>query len=162
MLRLFDCPRILCLLIGKECASDSKQRTGRNIRTSPRSRCLQPIMTEKFRLAYMVSHPIQYQAPLLKRLAQEPDIDLTVFFWSDHSAREYTDKGFGGVRVKWDVPLGEGYKNEVFPEDPLFLRAPRSAPQSIVGSIARLGGESLTPCGCMGIGASTSDCDGCG
>jgi hypothetical protein len=51
-------------------------------------------MNRKFRLAYMVSHPIQYQAPLLRRLAQEPDIDLTVFFWSDHSAKEYTDQEF--------------------------------------------------------------------
>ena len=63
----------------------------------------------------MVSQPIQYQAPLLRRLAEEPDIDLTVFFWSDESAKEYTDKGFGGVRVKWDVPLLEGYKYEVLP-----------------------------------------------
>jgi len=34
----------------------------------------------KVRLAYLVTHPIQYQAPLLRRLAQEPDIDLMVFF----------------------------------------------------------------------------------
>ena len=63
----------------------------------------------------MVSQPIQYQAPLLRRLAEEPDIDLTVFFWSDDSAKEYTDKGFGGIRVNWDVPLLEGYKYEVLP-----------------------------------------------
>ena len=37
----------------------------------------------KVRLAYLVSHPIQYQAPLLRRIAQEPDIELTVFFGSD-------------------------------------------------------------------------------
>ena len=72
-------------------------------------------MNEKFKLAYMVSHPIQYQAPMLRRLAQESDIDLSVFFWSDHSTREYIDEGFGGVRVKWDVPLLEGYKYEVLP-----------------------------------------------
>src|ERR1700722_17524329 len=72
-------------------------------------------MNRKFRLAYMVSHPIQYQAPMLRRLAQEPDIDLTVFFWSDDGAQEYTDQGFGGVRVKWDVPLLEGYKYEFLP-----------------------------------------------
>lgn len=63
----------------------------------------------------MVSHPIQYQAPMLRRLALEPDIDLTVFFWSDHGAREYIDQGFGGVRVKWDVPLLEGYNYEFLP-----------------------------------------------
>ena|SRR5579862_1193695 len=72
-------------------------------------------MTDKFTLAYIVSHPIQYQAPLLRRLAQEPDIDLTVFFCTDYTAKEYVDKEFGDVRIKWDVPLLEGYKYEVFP-----------------------------------------------
>jgi glycosyltransferase involved in cell wall biosynthesis len=66
------------------------------------------------RLAYLVSHPIQYQAPLLRRIAQEPDIDLTVFFGSDFSVRDYKDEGFG-VEVKWDVPLLEGYQYEFLP-----------------------------------------------
>lgn len=66
------------------------------------------------RLAYFVSHPIQYQAPLLRRIAQEPDIDLTVFFSSDLSLRAYKDPGFG-VSVQWDVPLLEGYKYEFLP-----------------------------------------------
>ncbi len=66
------------------------------------------------RLAYLVSHPIQYQAPLLRRIAAEPDIDLTVFFGSDLSVREYKDEGFG-VGVAWDVPLLEGYKYEFLP-----------------------------------------------
>ncbi|HXE08805.1 MAG TPA: glycosyltransferase family 4 protein [Acidobacteriaceae bacterium] len=67
------------------------------------------------RLAYLVSHPIQYQAPLLRRIAQEPDIDLTVFFGSDFSVRGYKDVGFGGVSVKWDIPLLEGYKHVFLP-----------------------------------------------
>jgi glycosyltransferase involved in cell wall biosynthesis len=66
------------------------------------------------RLAYLVSHPIQYQAPLLRRIAQEPDIDLTVLFGSDFSIRDYKDEGFG-VGVKWDVPLVDGYKHEFLP-----------------------------------------------
>jgi glycosyltransferase involved in cell wall biosynthesis len=72
-------------------------------------------MMGKFKLACMVSHPIQYQAPLLRRLAQEPDIDLTVFFWSGHSVEGYADQGFGGVQVKWDVPLLQGYRYEFLP-----------------------------------------------
>lgn len=67
------------------------------------------------RLAYLVSHPIQYQAPLLRRIAQEPGIDLTVFFGSDFSVRGYKDVGFGGVGVKWDIPLVEGYKHVFLP-----------------------------------------------
>jgi glycosyltransferase involved in cell wall biosynthesis len=60
------------------------------------------------RLAYFVSHPIQYQAPLLRLIAQEPDIELTVFFYSDFSLRAYQDPGFG-KSIQWDVPLTEGY-----------------------------------------------------
>jgi glycosyltransferase involved in cell wall biosynthesis len=63
------------------------------------------------RLAYLVSHPIQYQAPLLRRIAREPEIDLTVLFGSDFSVRGYQDEGFG-VEVAWDTPLLEGYKSE--------------------------------------------------
>ena len=71
-------------------------------------------LKKKVRLAYLVSHPIQYQAPLLRRIAQEPDIDLTVFFGSDFSVRSYQDEGFG-VDVKWDVPLLEGYRHKFLP-----------------------------------------------
>lgn len=66
------------------------------------------------RLAYVVSHPIQYQAPLLRRIAAEPGIDLTVFFSSDFSVRSYRDPGFG-TEVKWDVDLLSGYKHEFLP-----------------------------------------------
>jgi glycosyltransferase involved in cell wall biosynthesis len=71
----------------------------------------------KVRLAYLVSHPIQYQAPLLRRIALEPDIDLTVLFGSDFSVRGYKDRGFG-VEVAWDTPLLDGYRSE-------FLRPSR-------------------------------------
>lgn len=66
------------------------------------------------RLAYFVSHPIQYQAPLLRRIAQEKDLALKVFFSSNISVRGYLDPGFG-VAVKWDVPLLEGYRHEFLP-----------------------------------------------
>jgi glycosyltransferase involved in cell wall biosynthesis len=65
----------------------------------------------RIRLAYLVSHPIQYQAPLLRRIALDPEIDLTVLFGSDFSVRGYKDQGFG-VEVKWDTPLLEGYRYE--------------------------------------------------
>ncbi len=78
-----------------------------------------PLKTEvgpgrKVRLAYVVSHPIQYQANLLRRITADPEIDLTVFFCSDFSARGYQDKGFG-VSVQWDVPLLQGYRSVVLP-----------------------------------------------
>ncbi len=60
------------------------------------------------RLAYFVSHPIQYQAPLLRMIAADEEIDLKVFFYSDFSLKPYKDEGFGKV-IKWDVSLTEGY-----------------------------------------------------
>ncbi len=72
-------------------------------------------LNKTVRLAYLVSHPIQYQAPLLRRIAKEPDIDLTVFFGSDFSVRGYKDEGFG-VGVKWDIPLLDGYRHEFLPK----------------------------------------------
>jgi len=71
--------------------------------------------SKRVRLAYFVSHPIQYQAPLLRRIARESDIDLRVFFFSDLSVRGYRDKGFGGIQVKWDVPLLDGYTHDFLP-----------------------------------------------
>jgi glycosyltransferase involved in cell wall biosynthesis len=68
----------------------------------------------KVRVAYLVSHPIQYQAPLLRRISREPDIELTVLFASNFSVHQYVDKGFG-VDVKWDVPLLDGYDHEFLP-----------------------------------------------
>lgn len=74
-----------------------------------------PRTKRSVRLAYLVSHPIQYQAPLLRRIAEEPDVDLTVFFGSDFSVRGYRDEGFG-VGVKWDIPLLDGYRHEFLPK----------------------------------------------
>ncbi len=71
--------------------------------------------SRRIRLAYLVSHPIQYQAPLLRRIARETDIDLTVLFGSDFSVNGYRDQGFG-VGVKWDVPLLDGYNHVFLPK----------------------------------------------
>jgi glycosyltransferase involved in cell wall biosynthesis len=68
----------------------------------------------KLRLAYLVTHPIQYQAPLLRRISAEPDIDLTVFFGTDFSARPFVAADFGQT-IEWDVPLLEGYRHDLLP-----------------------------------------------
>ena len=63
------------------------------------------------RLAWLATHPIQYQAPLLRALARRPGLDLTAIFFSDFSTRNYVDREFGRA-VEWDVPLLEGYRHE--------------------------------------------------
>jgi glycosyltransferase involved in cell wall biosynthesis len=64
-----------------------------------------------YKLAYFVSHPIQYQAPMLREVAKHPNIDLNVFFQSDLSTKQFKDEGFG-VEIKWDIDLLNGYKYE--------------------------------------------------
>jgi glycosyltransferase involved in cell wall biosynthesis len=95
------------------------------------------------RLAYLVSHPIQYQAPLLRRIAEETDIDLTVFFGSDFSVQGYLDAGFG-VGVKWDVPLLDGYKHEFLPKLRDRGNASFASPVNY-GLVRRLRGEGGDP-----------------
>ncbi len=61
------------------------------------------------RVAHLVSHPIQYFAPLYRELARRSEIDLTVYFYSDATARAFHDPGFGR-EVRWDTSLLDGYR----------------------------------------------------
>jgi glycosyltransferase involved in cell wall biosynthesis len=73
------------------------------------------LQNNRIRVAYLVSHPIQYQAPMLRYITRHaPEIDLTVLFLSDFSLRGYRDAGFGET-IAWDVPLLSGYRSEVLP-----------------------------------------------
>jgi len=90
--------------------------------------------SKQFKLAYFVSHPIQYQAPLLRMLAQQPEIDLKVFFLSDLSVKSFKDKGFG-TTIQWDVPLLDGYNHEFLPH--LFDRSALSLWEPVVYGIRR-------------------------
>lgn len=69
------------------------------------------------RLLYLVSHPIQYQAPLLRRVAAQPDITLRVLFERD-TENGYFDPGFGR-EVRWDLPLRQGYDSVLAAETDL-------------------------------------------
>lgn len=61
----------------------------------------------KVKLAYFISHPIQYFSPLLVEMNKQ--FDLHVYYFSDASIKGNLDKGFG-QKVKWDIPLLEGYE----------------------------------------------------
>jgi glycosyltransferase involved in cell wall biosynthesis len=74
-----------------------------------------PVRT--YRVACLVTHPIQYQAPLFRLIAADPRIELKVFFASDFSARHFLDPEFGSA-IEWDVPLLDGYEHEVLPVFP--------------------------------------------
>lgn len=59
------------------------------------------------RLAIFTSHPIQYQAPWFRALAQVSELELKVFFSYIPDAKQQ-GSGFGKA-FEWDVPLLEEY-----------------------------------------------------
>lgn len=61
------------------------------------------------KIAFLTSHPIQYQAPFFRKITKHPEIDLMVYFCLDYGLKEKKDKEFG-IKFKWDIPLLEGYK----------------------------------------------------
>jgi len=54
---------------------------------------------------------IQYQDPLFRRIAAEPDIDLTVFYCSRRGAVPFRDADMG-TEVDWDLEMLQGYRYE--------------------------------------------------
>jgi glycosyltransferase involved in cell wall biosynthesis len=65
----------------------------------------------KLKLAIVETHPIQYKAPLFRKLAADPRLDLKVFFAMVPDAAQQ-GAGFG-VAFEWDAPLLAGYPHEV-------------------------------------------------
>ena len=60
------------------------------------------------KIGIFVTHPVQYHTPIWKALAEQKDIDLEVFYFSDQGISGHADPGFGEA-VVWDQPLLEGY-----------------------------------------------------
>lgn len=66
-------------------------------------------MTERqYKVLAVCSHPVQYTAPLFRRMSQHPQIDLLVAYCALRGAEPGHDPEFGAT-VKWDVPLLDGY-----------------------------------------------------
>jgi len=78
-------------------------------------------MGESRRLGVLVTHPVQYFAPLFRQLASEPGLDLTVYY-AHQPTPEEQGRGFG-VAFAWDVDLLSGY-------DARFLRNTASNPSA--------------------------------
>jgi glycosyltransferase involved in cell wall biosynthesis len=64
------------------------------------------------RLGIVVTHPIQYQVPLFRHMADRSWVEPIVFFLSRHGLDESFDPGFGR-EIKYDVPLLGGYKHHI-------------------------------------------------
>jgi len=65
------------------------------------------------KLAIITSHPIQYNAPVFKLLAERKNIWIKVFYtWGEKVLENKYDPGFKRI-VQWDIPLLEGYEYEM-------------------------------------------------
>jgi len=63
----------------------------------------------RYRVLIISTHPVQYAAPLMRQLSQDPRLDIEVAYCSlQGAAVSAVDPEFG-VEVKWDVPLLEGF-----------------------------------------------------
>lgn len=60
------------------------------------------------RINYVLSHPIQYQSPLINYLVKK-GINIKVFYRSTKSLNGYYDIGFK-KKIKWDINLLKGHK----------------------------------------------------
>ena len=68
----------------------------------------------RYRVLAIGSHPVQYMAPLLRRMAQHPQLDLSVAYCTLRGAQPTHDPDFN-TTVKWDIPLLEGYPWQEIP-----------------------------------------------
>ncbi|HET6426667.1 MAG TPA: glycosyltransferase family 4 protein [Planctomycetaceae bacterium] len=63
------------------------------------------------RVGFLTTHPIQYQVPVFRHLAQMPGLDFTVFYC------QIPDAAMQGaefnVPFQWDLPLLDGYESRV-------------------------------------------------
>jgi glycosyltransferase involved in cell wall biosynthesis len=66
------------------------------------------------KVAFIVSHPIQYYAPLYRRLEKRDDLAIKVFFTWHSGNKAVHDRGFG-KEFAWDIPLTDGYDFESVP-----------------------------------------------
>jgi glycosyltransferase involved in cell wall biosynthesis len=62
----------------------------------------------RYRVLAVAAHPVQYMAPIFRRMAAHPGFDLHVAYCSLRGAEARHDPEFGAT-VQWDVPLLEGY-----------------------------------------------------
>jgi glycosyltransferase involved in cell wall biosynthesis len=61
------------------------------------------------RVLVICSHPVQYMAPLLRRMAKNDELDLCTVYCSLKLADAAYDSEFDAT-IKWDIPLLDGYR----------------------------------------------------
>jgi glycosyltransferase involved in cell wall biosynthesis len=82
---------------------------------SPPLECAAPAVTgRKLRIAHLVSHPVQYLVPIYREISRMPDVEFTVYFYSDTSLGKHFDAEFG-AEFEWSTSLLGGYSHRLLP-----------------------------------------------
>jgi glycosyltransferase involved in cell wall biosynthesis len=63
-----------------------------------------------YKIAVIATHPIQYQAPWFRALAERPEVDLEVLYCHRATPQEHASAGFN-VEFEWDISLLDGYSH---------------------------------------------------
>ena len=63
----------------------------------------------KHRVLFVCTHPVQYAAPMFRRMAHDHRLEILVAYCSLEGAETYLDGEFG-VSFAWDVPLLDDYR----------------------------------------------------
>ena len=62
----------------------------------------------RYRVLAVATHPVQYTAPIFRRMAKHASLDLQVAYCTLRGAEATHDPEFG-AHIQWDVPLLDGY-----------------------------------------------------
>jgi len=62
----------------------------------------------RYKVLFVCGHPVQYMSPLLRRMAQHPELEISTVYCRLRGATAGIDPEFG-TKIQWDVPLLDGY-----------------------------------------------------
>ena len=66
------------------------------------------VTDRRYRVLFVCGHPVQYMSPLLRRMGQHPQLDITTAYCRLRGAKAGVDPEFG-AKIQWDIPLLDGY-----------------------------------------------------
>ncbi len=108
----------------------------RQTRAKAESSSIRPFPNVKKRkLTVILTHPIQYFAPVYQAISARSHIDLAVIYLTDTGAREYFDRDFG-KKLAWDINLLGGYRHRIL--QPGLERVPKGLWQTYVPGFAKI------------------------
>jgi len=62
----------------------------------------------RYKVLFVCGHPVQYMSPLLRRMAQHPQLEISTVYCRLRGATAGVDPEFG-AKIQWDIPLLDGY-----------------------------------------------------